>query len=351
MINGELDLSRSAGPRSNGPGIAAKVDFLRRPAAHPERVGRVETVETHMSWVFLTERFAYKLKKPVRYDFLDFRSLQARQRSCEEEVRLNRRLAPDVYLGVVPLTLGPDGGLRLGGFGEPVDWLVKMRRLPPERMLDRAIADGTLTTLRVRGLALFLAEFYRDAPPVAMSAAAYCARLDAEIAANLRHLRDPAYDLPGDLVERLCRAQAGFLAAHPTLFDRRVRDRRIIEAHGDLRPEHICLGPRPQIIDCLEFRQEFRILDPADELSFLSLECARLGAAKVEPLLFEVYREVTEDAPAVQLIAFYKGYRACLRAKIAVWHLREPEPHTPEKWSALARTYLALAEAETARLV
>jgi aminoglycoside phosphotransferase family enzyme len=300
--------------------------------------------------VFLTGRFAYKLKKPVRYEFLDFRTVQARQRSCEEEVRLNRRLAPEVYLGVVPLTRNPDGGLRLGGFGEPVDWLVKMHRLPPERMLDRAIAQGTLTPPQVRGLALFLAEFYRNAPPVVMTAQAYRTRLDAEIAANLRHLRDSAYDLPGGLVERLCRAQADFLAAHPALFDRRARNRRIIEAHGDLRPEHICLGPRPQIIDCLEFKREFRILDPADELSFLSLECARLGAANVEPLLFEVYREVTEDAPAAELIAFYKGYRACLRAKIAVWHLREPEVRTPEKWRALARTYLALAEAETVRL-
>jgi aminoglycoside phosphotransferase family enzyme len=202
----------------------------------------------------------------------------------------------------------------------------------------------------VRGLALFLAEFYRNAPAVAVTAATYRARLDAEIAANLRHLRDPAYGLPVDLVERLCRAQADFLATHPALFDRRARDRRFIEAHGDLRPEHICLGPRPQIIDCLEFKREFRILDPADELSFLSLECARLGAPKVESLLFELYHRVTEDTPAAELIAFYKSYRACLRAKIAVWHLREPEPRTPEKWPALARTYLALAEAEIARL-
>jgi aminoglycoside phosphotransferase family enzyme len=350
MMDRRLDWSRSAGPKGPEVGIAAKVGFLRQPTAYLEPGGRVETVETHMSWVFLTERFAYKLKKPVRYDFLDFRSLQSRRQSCEEEVRLNRRLAPEVYLGVVPLTQDPDGGLRLGGFGEPVDWLVKMHRLPPKRMLDRAIAQGTLTPPQVRDLALFLAEFYRNAPPVAMTAQAYRARLDAEIAANLRHLRDPAYDLPGHLVERPCRAQADFLAAHPALFDRRASDRRIIEAHGDLRPEHICLGPRPQIIDCLEFKREFRILDPADELSFLSLECARLGAANVEPLLFEVYREVTEDALAAELIAFYKGYRACLRAKIAIWHLREPKARTPEKWPALARTYLSLATAEATRL-
>ncbi len=338
--------------RAEDPGndFAAKVAFLRRPEAYPEASERVETIETHMSWVFLTERFAYKLKKPVRYDFLDFRTLAARHHNCEEEVRLNRRLAPEIYIGTVPLTLGRDGGLDLGGFGEPVDWLVKMHRLPARRMLDRAIARGEVSAPQVRALALLLAEFYRDAAPVAMGATAYRARLAADIAADLQQLSEPCYGLPRQEVEAVSRLQSGFLESRADLFDRRVRECRIIEAHGDLRPEHICLGPRPQIIDCLEFKREFRILDPADELSFLSLECERLGAAFVGPLVFEVYRDVTDDAPPEELLLFYKAYRACLRAKIAVWHLREPDMREPEKWPALGRTYLRLAESYAARL-
>lgn len=337
---------------SGGPdlGIGAKLAFLSRPEAYPGATERVEVLETHMSWVFLTERFVYKLKKPVHYEFLDFRTIQARRHNCEEEVRLNRRLAPETYLGVVPLTKGRDGKLRLGGLGQPVDWLVKTHRLPRFRMLDQAIASRSVREPQIRNVALFLAEFYRDAPPVAMTPRAYRERLNSEITANLRHLRDPVYDLPGDLVETACRAQLDFLESHPELFDRRVRDRRIIEAHGDLRPEHICLGPSPQIIDCLEFKGEFRVLDPADELSFLSLECERLGARFIGELVFEVYRDVTEDAPAEDLIFFYKSYRACLRAKIAAWHLREPDVREPEKWPVLARTYLELAGSYAVRL-
>jgi aminoglycoside phosphotransferase family enzyme len=335
-----------------GPGleIEAKLAFLARPEAYPEAIDHVEVLETHMSWVFLTERFAYKLKKPVRYEFLDFRTIQARQHSCEEEIRLNRRLASETYLSVLPLTMAQDGKLRLGGFGEPVDWLVKMHRLPSARMLDQAIASRSVREPQIRNVALYLAEFYRNAPPVATTARAYRERLNSEITANLRHLRDPTYALPGRSVEKACCAQSDFLTSHAELFVRRVRDQRIIEAHGDLRPEHICLGPSPQIIDCLEFKREFRILDAADELCFLSLECERLGAAFIGPVVFEVYRDVTGDVPPEELIVFYKSYRACLRAKIAAWHLHEPHVREPEKWPVLARTYLDLAESYAARL-
>jgi aminoglycoside phosphotransferase family enzyme len=134
------------------------------------------------------------------------------------------------------------------------------------------------------------------------------------------------------------------------VFDARVRARRIIEAHGDLRPEHICLTDPPVIIDCLEFNRNLRLLDPVDELSFLGLECERLGAPLVGATMLDLYREATGDAPAEELIAFYKSYRACLRAKIAAWHLRDSEIREPEKWPALARTYLELANAHAAGL-
>ena len=332
------------------PGIEAKVEFLRRPAAYAEAAGHVDVVETHMSWVFLTDRFAYKLKKPVRYEFLDFRELAARRRNCEAEIRLNRRLAPTVYLGVLPLTFGRSEGLRLDGSGEAVDWLVKMRRLPREEMLDRAIAEGEIPRARLRNVGLLLASFYRDAAPVTMTAAAYCRRFAAGIAENRRHLQEPAYGLPTALVERVCDLQASFVASRSQVLGRRAEDCHIVEAHGDLRPEHICLEDPPEIIDCLEFNRDLRLLDPADELAFLALECERLGAAPLGPLVLGVYREVTGDSPAAELVAFYKSYRACVRAKIAAWHLRDREVREPAKWPAVARTYLDLARSYAARL-
>lgn len=326
-------------------GIDAKVAFLERPEAYPEATEWVEVVETHMSWVFLTERFAYKLKKPVRYEFLDFRTLGARHRNCKIEVRLNRRLAPTVYLGAVPLAMDQEGRLSLGGAGEPVDWLVKMHRLSRDQMLDQAIERRAVDIVRVRNVARYLAAFYRDAKPIAMSAKVYRKRMTAEIDANRYHLTQPQYRLPVDLIEKACSAQSRFLGAHPDLFERRV-----IEAHGDLRPEHICLSEPPQIIDCLEFKRDFRILDPVDELSFLALECERLGAPDIGPVIFDTYRAVTGDTWPENLVFFYKSLRGCLRAKIAAWHLREAKVRQPAKWTGRARTYLALGEAYAEKL-
>lgn len=124
--------------------LAQKVAALCRRETYSDAPTRIEVVETHMSFVFLTTDYAYKLKKPVRYDFLDFSTRELRRRSCEEELRLNQRLAPGVYLGLVSLHLGPNGRMRLGGDGEIVEWLVQMRRLPQDRMLDERIRRGTL---------------------------------------------------------------------------------------------------------------------------------------------------------------------------------------------------------------
>jgi aminoglycoside phosphotransferase family enzyme len=267
-----------------------------------------------------------------------------------EEVRLNRRLAPEVYLGVVPLTCEDESRLRLDGSGTTVDWLVKMHRLPRERMLDRVIAAGDRPEEELRKVGLRLARFYRDAAPVPTTSAAYRRRLAADIAENRKHLGDAAYGLAPERIAKVCEAQSRFLLAAADRLGRRAEEGRIIEAHGDLRPEHICLSDPPQIIDCLEFKRAFRILDPADELSFLSLECERLGAPGLGPIVFQTYREVTRDSPSAALIAFYKSYRACLRAKLAVWHLRDDGLPDPQKWRARAATYLDLAEAYAAEL-
>lgn len=143
----------------------------------------------------------------------------------------------------------------------------------------------------------------------------------------------------------MCRA-VGILRQESDLFDQRVGAGKIIEAHGDLRPEHVCLEEAPIIIDCLEFKREFRILDPADELSFLTMECERLGAPEfLDRLVFEVYRKITGDIVPERLLHFYKSYRATLRAKLTIWHLREPQIREAQKWFMLAKEYLDLAEA------
>lgn len=334
-------------PLRSAPGdldLEVKVAFLCRRDSYAEGTQGVACIETHMSWVFLTDAHAYKLKKPVSYDHLDFRTLAARRRSCEAEVRLNRRLTQGVYLGTVALARTADGRLGLGARGETIDWLVKMRRLPADLMLDRVIEAGALTAERLRPAIRKLARFYADAPAVAVDPAAYRQAFEGDIGENRRDLGDPAYGLDRHRVDRVCDRQRDFLARRSDMVERRASEHRILEGHGDLRPEHICLESEPQIIDCLEFHRPFRLLDPADELSFLALECERLGAGFAPGIIFEVYRAVTGDAPPAPLLSFYKSFRAGLRAKIAVWHLRDAVVREPEKWPSLANAYLDAAD-------
>jgi len=324
--------------------IKEKIAFLRQPDIYPDRPKRVEVIETHMSWVFLTESLAYKLKKPVRYDFLDFSTLEARQKNCECEVSLNRRLAGQVYLGTVPLTIQEDGDLQLDGEGRVVDWLVQMRRLPADRMLDAAIREGTVDAGEVQKLSQVLADFYRFSLSLPISPAEYRRRFEEDIQGNLIELRDSRYALPKAQVDRLAAVQKQFLTEQGELLEQRAREGRIIDAHGDLRPQHICLTAPPVIIDCLEFNREFRILDPVDELAYLSMECERLGAAYIGEEILAYYSEAADDACPIELIGFYKAFRACLRAKIAVWHIADHQVQDHQHWLRLARTYLDLAE-------
>jgi len=341
-----MDKSHSPGSTRSARDVSleAKLDFLGRPDAYPEAPTRVEGVETHMSWVFLTDTHAYKLKKPVLYPYLDFSTLEARRLDCEQEVRLNRRLAADIYLGVLPLVRDAEGRLRLDGVGETVDWLVQMRRLPAERMLDYLLHSGVVERVEIVQLARRLACFYVEAVAEDITPEAYRKGLAGRIEDNLRELGSPEFGLDPGQMQRLARLQLSFLQSHAEWFDGRVRQRRIVEGHGDLRPEHVCLLAEPVVIDCLEFNREFRILDTVDELGYLALECERLQAPQVGRWLLESYREASGDAPPDALIHFYQSCRAVLRAKLAVWHLRDDGRHPPGKWVAMARDYLELAQ-------
>jgi aminoglycoside phosphotransferase family enzyme len=331
------------GPHSAGSGIEEKVRHLQRAEAYPDRPDHVDTVETHMSWVFLTDRYVYKLKKPVRYNFLDFGIIDARHRNCEEEVRLNRRLAPDVYLGTIPLAVVADGILQLGGTGAVVDWLVKMRRLPADRMLDQCIRHGRVPENGIAALGTVLARFYATRTAIEVTADEYRQRFEDEIRSNLRALATPGTGVSVATVTAVCSAQLRLLAEQPELFRARVEAGRIIEGHGDLRPEHVCFEATPVIIDCLEFRRELRILDALDDLALLSMECRRLGTDAIGSQVLDIYARVTGDRAPQRLLAFYHSFRATVRARLAVWHVQEPGAAGPEEWSRRARHYLALA--------
>jgi aminoglycoside phosphotransferase family enzyme len=324
--------------------LAEKVEFLRRPESYSEATTGVEAVETHMSWVFLTDEHAYKLKKPIRFELLNLLTLEDRRRNCDAELRCNRRLAPDVYLAVVPLGLDEKGRLALGSTEKVVDWLVKMRRLPSRRMLDYLISRGEVQRVDVVSVAERLAAFYRRAPRAHIEAKEYRARFIRDIAEIVREV-SALSPIPKSRIAGVSEKLLRFVEHRADLLEERVREGKVVEAHGDLRPEHVCLLPQPVIIDCLEFEPLLRVLDPADELSFLSLECELLGGpAFIEELLFELYSDRMGDPLPRALVGFYKAFRAFLRAKMAIWHLKDQDVKNTEKWTSKSERYLEAAE-------
>lgn len=326
--------------------VAEKVRFLSQPEAYGGEVAQVEVRETHMSWVFLTARHVYKLKKPVTYPHLDFSTIEKRRQNCEAELRLNRRLADDVYLGIVALRRDAQG-LRLDGAGEIVDWLVHMIRLPEADMLDRRIAEHRVSRADIETLANRLADFYARTPPETDTA--YIEHLEREQPINRSVLELPHLGFRDAAVPLLDALDRAIEALHPAL-RARIAAGRMVEGHGDLRPEHVCLNDTPKIIDCLEFNRRMRIIDPFDEVNYLGLECEMEGAAWVRPVMLELLEQRIGHRPEPALMALYGTFRALLRGRLSAAHLLEDHIRKPDKWAPQTFRYLEMAEREAVNL-
>lgn len=341
-MSDQARLSQGSGFTRDACRLADKVDWLRSRQGAGD-----EAIETHFAWVFLTGDRAWKLRKPVRRDSMDYGSLEARRRDSEAEVRLNRRLAPHVYLGTRPLTVESDGWFAIDGDGPVVDWLVEMRRLDRSRMLDVRLARGEVSERDLSRAAAQLAAFYAAEPPALTDGVQLAARLRAQVEANRGVLESVDPGAAGALGD----AQLAFVGSRGDWLQARAVGGCVIEAHGDLRPEHILLDDPPAVIDCLEFDRNLRVLDRAEELEFLSLECARLGHAAIgERIARDCLDRLGDDVtPAMR--SFYRSHRAATRAKLYVWRAGEPDGGGPAQWLAIARDYLALARQAAAASV
>jgi aminoglycoside phosphotransferase family enzyme/predicted kinase len=322
----------------------ALVELLLRPEAYPEHTASVELIETHISWVFLTDTFVYKLKKPVRFEFADFSTLAARHQACQDEVRLNRRLAGDVYLDVVPLHITNTGDVAFDTQGDPLDYAVKMRRLPAARRLDQLIVADRLTIAEMERLARRLAVFYTNAESAAVEASDYRDTILHHVRANRHDLLTAVGEQDASLVRRVHTAQLRLLHLYADMFESRVTAGHIIEGHGDLRPEHLCLVDPPVVFDCIEFSRELRMLDRLDELAFLAMECVALGAESVGEHVLQAYCQQSQDTPPHALWNFYKSYRACVRAKVAALRAQQVEVQQRDALLATVARRLELAE-------
>jgi aminoglycoside phosphotransferase family enzyme len=349
MLDRQNDPRNQEAENNSAAALARKVAFLSRPDSYVPMPEAVITRETHMSWVFMVGERVYKLKKPVRLSYLDFSTLERRATACTAEVSLNRRLAPDVYFGVEPLTTAPSG-YAIGGGGGIIDWLVVMRRLDEHQTLEVALRAGKTSQAQLDRVADILRHFYSHASRIVISAESYIVSLRKAVLADRRGLLDPAFDLPRGAIERIANVQCRFLRQRAETLAKRVHRRFILDGHGDLRPEHIWLSTPFPIIDCLEFNARLRASDALDEIAFLHLECARLGGRWVGDRLRRHLAVQLDDDPSNGLFLFYRIGRAMLRARLSIAHLADPHPRTPEKWPRLARAYLALAKVDAAQL-
>lgn len=325
-------------------------EFLACSEAYPERPAEVITLETHISRVYLTGTHAYKLKKPLQFDFLDYSTPEVRKAACEAEVALNRRLADDVYVGAVAVVRAPDGSLALGGEGTPVEWVVQMRQLNAGDTFESHLQEGRLTAGHVDLLVERLVRFYRSVPSQRVAPEAYRMEIRRHVEGNERELSRSEHGLERNQVRRILQSQVRLLELAPELFEQRAVSGRVVDGHGDLRPDHIYLEKGAQIIDGIEFSAELRRLDVADELSFLEMECARLKHGSVGASIRQRTLEALMDDPPPALLAFYRSYRACVRAKVAALRAEQQPNEDRQRNIELAREYLELADAETAAL-
>ncbi|QDU21689.1 bifunctional aminoglycoside phosphotransferase/ATP-binding protein [Urbifossiella limnaea] len=313
---------------------------LADPAAYPEPPDCVEVRQTHISAVFLAGEFVYKVKKPVNFGFLDFSTPDRRRHFCEEEVRLNRRLAPHVYLGVVPVTAA-GGRLRVEGDGEPVEWAVKMVRLPEgTSLLDRLRRDE-VGPADVERLAAFLADFHRTAaggPEVAVGG-----RFEV-VAANARDNFAQTVAHVGGTVSpavftRLREQTDGWLDRLRPLIDARAARGIPRDTHGDLHLDHVYSHPdgRPFAIDCIEFSSRFRHADPAADLAFLLMDFRFHHRPDLAADLERAYVRASGDRELAAVLPFYVAYRAVVRAKVEGMEWAEPEVPAADRVAAAAR--------------
>jgi aminoglycoside phosphotransferase family enzyme/predicted kinase len=323
---------------------------LLSPDAYPApRPGSVELRETHISAVYLVGADVYKVKKAVDFGFLDFSTLERRRAACEAEVALNRRLSPDVYVGVVPIARGPDGRHRVGGEGEIVDYAVHMRRLPDEERADERLKRGAFGPAEIDRVAAAIARFHQgcraDAETAQHGAPEAIGVNVRENFAQTRAVLD--HYLGAAEAEEIEAYQLGALREMKGVFESRIAAGAVRDGHGDLRLEHVYLhgDGRISILDCIEFNDRFRFADVACDLAFLTMDLAHHRRVDLAERLLATYTRESNDFDLYSVIDFYESYRAYVRGKIATFLAENADAprELRERAAAEARRYFLLA--------
>ena len=333
------------------------VGALLKSQAYPHRPQRIELVQTQMSLILLTGEYVYKIKKPVNLGYLDYTTLEKRHFFCHQELELNRRLCPDAYLAVVPITMSLRGAERrsnllcVEGQGQAIEYAVKMKQLPQDRMMDVLLSRGQATLEMVASVAEKLVDFHEKAETNQEIAAfggldVIRQNTDENFAQTEKYI---GLTIPEAKYERIKGYTSNYIKSNASLFNERVRDGRIRDCHGDLHAAHVCFSDGICIYDCIEFNDRFRYSDVASEVAFLAMDLDRYQRADLSGQLVDSYVKLSRDEQLVSLLNFYKCYRAYVRGKVESFKLDDPYIPEEEKTKvlAVAQSYFKLAESYT----
>ncbi len=330
--------------------LSEMINSLLQPGAYPHNPGGVELAQTQMSLVFLAGDYVYKVKKPVNLGYLDYTTLEKRHYFCQQEVKLNRRLCADAYLGVVAI-VGRGEGFAAEGEGTPVEYAVKMRRLPAEAMLDRLLAEDRATPEMLAGVAEKLVDFHRRAETsAAISAFGDLPTIKQNTEENFNQTEKSIGRTIGrQKYEHIKRYTGEFIHDNGSLFQERVAGQRIRDCHGDLHAAHICFRDDICIYDCIEFNDRFRYADVASEVAFLAMDLDHHGRADLSRRFVAAYVSGSGDEGLKTLLPFYKCYRAYVRGKVESFKLDDPYISEEDKARVMgvAGSYFHLSHAYT----
>jgi aminoglycoside phosphotransferase family enzyme len=327
--------------------MSSIIEDLKNPGSLPDKTDSVSVVQTHISIVFVADEFVYKVKKPVNFGFLDFTTLEKRKYYCNQEVKLNRRLSEGIYLDVLPVRYDGERHIIGGGSGEVVDYAVKMRRIPDEKLMKSVFDSGDLTKDHLKMIAKALSNFHKDAlrtPEIDQYGKPDAFRVNTD--ENFEQVdKYIGISIQENEFSALKRWTDGFYRPNRDIFLKRIEEGRIRDCHGDLHMEHICFTEPLSIIDCIEFNDRFRYSDTVADIAFLLMDLEYHGGKDDAAILWNFYKEFARETDVNSLLTFYKVYRAFVRGKVDSFQVNDDNISEEKKDEAVkrARKYFQLA--------
>lgn len=324
------------------------VEALMKPEAYDDDPGEIELMQTHISFIFLTQKFVYKVKKAVDLGFLDFTTLEKRRYFCQKELEINRKLCRDMYLEVVPIN--KSRVLKIKGKGKTVEYAVKMKRIPQERMMSTLLEENKIDRTIIEQIAEIIANFHSKAKKMDQESSNNLLKLDPIVEANWNENFDQTTafinkTISGEKFELVRKRIEGFIEGNLVIFEKRVEEGRVKHCHGDIHSGNIFIADKIYIFDAVEFNDRISCCDVAADVGFLAMDLDFRGRADLSKILINRYVKCSRDEELIFLLPFYKCYRAYVRGKVISFKLRDPNINIQEKNEALteAKSYFRLA--------